>query len=109
MLTPAERRQIFALAISVDPRTDTPNRIHHFLLERGALGRLDYLIGSPQQLVATWKAFDILSAQETGNPSLHSAPVRIYDRHGIWVSSLHAGADLTAANLVHDLRQALRT
>jgi hypothetical protein len=35
--------------------------------------------------------------------------VRIFDRRGIWVSTLHAGIDLTPANLVHDIRAALRT
>jgi len=33
--------------------------------------------------------------------------VRIYDRDGVWVSTLHAGADLTTENLVHDVRVAL--
>jgi copper oxidase (laccase) domain-containing protein len=38
--------------------------------------------------------------------AVHSAPVRIYDRRGRWVSTLHAGVESTATNLVHDLRQA---
>jgi hypothetical protein len=33
--------------------------------------------------------------------------VRIYDRNGTWVTTLHPGADLTEANLAHDIRAAL--
>ena len=33
---------------------------------------------------------------------------RIFDRGGIWVSTLHAGVDLTPMNLAHDIRVALR-
>jgi len=32
--------------------------------------------------------------------------VRIYDASGVWVSTLHAGVDLTDENLIHDLRVA---
>lgn len=39
---------------------------------------------------------------------MHSAPVRIYDRDGLWVSTLHARADLTPENLAHDIEAALR-
>ena len=108
LLTPAERRHISALAISVDPSTDNPRSVGRFLRERGALGKLDFLLGSSQELQAAWRAFSILSAQESGDAAIHSAPVRIYDRQGRWVSTLHAGVDLTATNLVHDLRQAFQ-
>ena len=54
-----------------------------------------------------WERFQILSALESGEDTLHSAPVRIYDRGGVWVATLHAGADLSEANLLHDIRAAL--
>lgn len=56
-----------------------------------------------------WSAFKTLSSLESGQDTVHSAPVRIYDRTGVWVTTLHAGADLTEANLVHDIRVALGT
>jgi hypothetical protein len=33
--------------------------------------------------------------------------VRIYDREGVWVATLHAGVDLSEDNLLHDIRAAL--
>jgi hypothetical protein len=51
-----------------------------------------------------WEAFQIASSFDTGVDTLHTAPVRIYDREAVWVSTLHAGADLTTENLLHDVR-----
>ncbi len=107
-LSPQEHRQFVALAISVHPRVDTPVRIRRFLTERGAIGQLDYLVASVARMKPIWKSFHVLSAAESGNADLHSADVRIFDRRGVWVSNLNVGADLSVANVVHDIRQALR-
>lgn len=108
-LTRAERGQVEAVAISSDPVTDTPAAVHRFLAKQHATGDLHYLgAGQPlRRLKPVWRAFQILASAETGQHTLHSAPLRIYDRNGIWVSTLHAGADLTPTNLTHDARTAL--
>jgi len=108
-LTPAQRRQVEAVAISSDPVTDTPAAVRSFLAKQQALGKLRYLGASEPvgHLKTIWRAFDILASAETGQHTVHSAPVRIYDRAGIWVSTLHAGADLSITNLSHDVRTAL--
>jgi protein SCO1/2 len=104
LLTHAERASVAALAISVLPQVDTPTRIRTFLRKRHALGKLDWLIGPVADLPRVWRAFSILAAAQTGNADTHSADVRIFDRSGTWVSTLHAGVDLTPANLAHDIR-----
>ena len=106
-LTPAERRQVEAVAVTVQPRLDTPASVRRFLRARHALGILDFLIGSVEQLRPVWTAFHVLPAVDTGNADIHSADVRVFDRDGIWVSTMHVGVDLTPANLVHDIRTAL--
>jgi cytochrome oxidase Cu insertion factor (SCO1/SenC/PrrC family) len=108
LLSSAERRQVKALAITVDPRLDTPATIRSFLRRRHALGKLDFLIGSVKDLRPVWEAFHVLPAIDTGNADVHSADVRVFDPTGVWVSTLHAGVDLTPTNLVHDIRTALR-
>lgn len=108
LLTPTERANVMALAITVLPPVDTPAHVRTFLRERHALDELDWLIGPLPQLRKAYKAFAVLSAAATGNPSLHSAGVRIFDRSGVWVSTLRAGLDLTPTNLAHDIRVALR-
>lgn len=102
-----ERSDVVALAVSTLPRVDTPPRVRAFLRRQGALGEIHYLIGSERELRPVWRAFQILPAVDSGDADVHSAPVRIFDRHGRWVSTLHAGVDLTPENVRHDLRQAL--
>jgi cytochrome oxidase Cu insertion factor (SCO1/SenC/PrrC family) len=109
LLSPAERRRMFAVAISTDPKEDTAASVRAFLRGNRALGKLHYAGGGEPEakLRATWKRFKILSSLESGEDTLHSAPVRIYDG-GVWVATLHAGVDLTPVNLAHDIRVALK-
>lgn len=102
-LTPEERRQVVAIAISTHPRDDTPANVRAFLRARRAEGKLHYLVGSEQELRPVWERFGVLSALDSGDADTHSASVHVYDRSGEWVASLHPGIDLTVANLVHDV------
>lgn len=106
-LKPTERAQVRAIAISTQPIDDTPPNVRRFLMKRRALGRLDYLVGTEAELRPVWRRYDILSALDSGDAETHSASVHIYDRNGVWVSSLHPGIDLTLENFVHDVRRAL--
>ena len=106
-LPPGTRRNVVPLLITVNPRVDTPRNVERFLAARHA-GALYYLIGSVRTLRPVWKAYGILPAIDTGNPDFHSSDVRIFNRDGIWVSTQHAGVDLTARNLDHDITAALR-
>ena len=103
----SERPSVAALAITVDPVGDTPQRIEGFLARYRATGALRYLDGTVADLRPVWRGFQVASSLDTGDSNMHSAPVRVYDRQGRWRSTLHAGVDLTAATLAHDLREAL--
>jgi cytochrome oxidase Cu insertion factor (SCO1/SenC/PrrC family) len=105
-LPDAVRARTTALAISVDPEHDTPERARRFLERRHALGALDFLLGTTRQLRPVWRAFYVLPAADTGDANVHSADVRVFDPRGVWVSTLHEGVDLTAANLAHDIETA---
>jgi protein SCO1/2 len=107
LLQEEERESVAAVAISTHPEDDTPQSVRWFLHDHRAEGRLLYLIGSEIELLPVWTRFHVLPALDSGDANTHSAPVRIFDRSGEWVSTLHAGADLSPANLAHDLRSAL--
>lgn len=96
-----------AVAVSGDPAEDTPASVRRFLAARRAEGRLDYLVGEERELRPLWSALQVLPSLDTGSDTLHSAPLRIYDRDGVWVATLHADADLSEENLLHDIRSAL--
>lgn len=108
-LEPEERRQVVALAITTDPTEDTRESVLGFLRRNRAVGRIRWVGGGEpvRRLRAVWRSFQVLSSLESGEDEVHSAPVRIYDRKGVWVATLHAGADLTTENLLHDLRLAI--
>ena len=105
-LPPRTRRRVAPLLITVSPHVDTPASVRRFLTARRALS-LDYLIGSVRELRPVWKSYGVLPAVDTGNADIHSAGVRIINRDGVWVTTQHAGVDLTPENLVHDIREAL--
>ncbi len=106
-LQPAQRARVEAIAISTDPAEDSAKSVRRFLARQRALNQLRYLTRPAAALPAVWKSFKILSSFESGEDTLHSAPVRVYDPQGVWVSTLHAGVDLTTTNLAHDISRAL--
>ena len=98
----AEARHFQILAVTVDPRRDTPRAIRSFLTARGAAGRMDYLLGSAAQLKRVWKAWDV--GIQTGKNHLtdgHSSIV-----YGITASGRMAvvyPSDFSPAQIVHDV------
>jgi cytochrome oxidase Cu insertion factor (SCO1/SenC/PrrC family) len=108
LLTDDDRRRTTALAVSVNPLIDTRASVREFLRRHRVLGELDYLSGRVRELQPVWRNFHIVSAYETGDADTHSADVRVFAADGEWVATLHAGADLTPANLAHDIRMALK-
>jgi cytochrome oxidase Cu insertion factor (SCO1/SenC/PrrC family) len=47
------------LAVTVDPRHDTPAAVRRFLAARGALGHVDYLLGSERALSGVWRRWKV--------------------------------------------------
>jgi protein SCO1/2 len=90
------------LAVTVDPRRDTPAAIRTFLSARGASGRMDYLLGTAPQLRRTWKAWDV--AVQTGPNKLtdgHSSVI-----YGITASGRMADvypSNFTPQQIIHDV------
>lgn len=106
-LSTSVRKEVVPLLMSVNPPVDTPASIHRFLASRNALA-LTYLVAPVPEMRPIWRAYGIVPAVATGNADIHSSDVRVFDRRGIWVTSEHAGVDLTAANLDHDILLALK-
>ena len=102
-----DRSDVVALAISANPRDDTRTSVRAFLGRHRAVGQIRYLNRPEAELRSVWKAYQVLSALESGDADTHSAPVRIYGRSGRWLATQHAGVDLSADNLVNDISLAL--
>ena len=96
-----EASHLKILAVTVDPRRDTPAAIRSFLAARGATGRMDYLLGSPRALHAAWKAWDVGVQTSRGFTAGHSSIV-----YGITASGRMAvvyPSNFSPAQIVHDV------
>jgi protein SCO1 len=73
----ARASRVQVIAVSVDPRGDTPAAVARFLRAHEMLGRMRYLIGSAPELARTWSAWKVGSLREAGQPQriAHSALV----------------------------------
>jgi protein SCO1/2 len=74
-MTAAERHEVQVIAVSVDPRGDTPATVAAFVHDHGLTGEIDYLVGNAKQLGATWAAWGVGAERDAGDPALvdHSA------------------------------------
>jgi protein SCO1 len=65
------------IAVSTDPRGDTPRSIAGFLRAHQMVGRMKYLIGTRAQLGHAWKTWGIVAHPAKANPDLveHSAEI----------------------------------
>jgi protein SCO1/2 len=89
-----------AIAVSVDPKGDTPERAQRFLVERGLRGRMRFALGSREQLAPVWRSYGI---QPQGEAFDHSAYVLLIDKQGRQRVG-HPFAQLTPEGLEHDIR-----
>ena len=92
-------RDVAVVGVSVDPANDTPARARTFLLEQSMTGRMDFLLGTREQLEPVWKAFGI-APQSNGRD--HSAYTVVVDGDGRQRVGFPA-SQLTPSRLAHDL------
>jgi protein SCO1 len=91
-----------ALAVSVDPVNDTPERAREFLFRRG-LGhdRMRFLLGTRAQLRPIWRSYGV---RPQGKAFDHTAYVVVIDRHGRQRVGFPV-AQLVPEDLAHDVRR----
>jgi len=87
------------VGVSVDPANDTPARARAFLLEQSMTGRMEFLLGSREELAPVWEAFGIAPQREGRD---HSAYTVLVDARGRQRIGFPAG-QLTPSRLARDL------
>lgn len=95
-----DRREVRALALSVDPNNDTPQSARRFLRTRRVSGYLDFLLGSWEELQPVWKTFGF--ARQTTRRE-HNAYVVLIDKRGRQRVGFPVDY-LTPEALAHDIR-----
>lgn len=99
---PAKASKVQVIAVSVDPRGDTPKAVASFLQRHGMTGRMQYLIGSAAELGSVWKAWGVGSERDAQQPQLvnHSGLVYGVTATGN-VTTIYA-SNFTPQEVVHD-------
>ena len=111
-----DARKLNVVAITVQPATDTPERVIAFSRKHRLLHRWRYLIGSPAEVLPVLEEFWI-APEELPAPGEDFAPNGALGAHGAWI--VLADADLRRVeswpqnlvlgdDLLHDLRLLIR-
>jgi protein SCO1 len=90
------------IAVSVDPRGDTPKAVAAFLARHRMTGRMQYLIGSAHELARVWSDWNVGSEQDAQQPQLvnHSGLVYGISSSGK-LTTLYA-ANFKPSDIAHD-------
>jgi protein SCO1/2 len=96
------RGQLRVLAVSVDPRGDTPAAVRHFIAVHRLLPEFRYLTGTQKTLLPVWDKYHVASTPSAkGLLVSHTAVELLLDRTG--KPRVVYDSHITAAQLVHDL------
>jgi protein SCO1/2 len=100
----ATTAKVQIIAVSVDPRGDTPQTVATFLKLHGMTGRMKYLIGSPKELGKVWQAWGVGSERDAQQPDIvnHSALVYGIDASGK-MRTLYIGGTWNPSEIAHDV------
>jgi protein SCO1 len=91
------------IAVSVDPRGDTPKAVAAFLARHEMTGRMQYLIGSAAELGAVWKAWGVGSEQDAQQPQFVNHSGLIYGITASGKQETVYAADFRPADIAHDV------
>jgi protein SCO1/2 len=101
MLGP-QRDDVRVLAVSVDPKGDTPKSVDEFAQAHHLLPQFHYLVGSRTELTRIWKDYGV--AAVASDPELvdHTAYTMLVDRSG--EGRVIYDSQVQAKDVVHDVR-----
>jgi protein SCO1 len=98
-----QRDRVRVLAVSVDPRGDTPGAVRQFVAARRLLPQFHYLRGTARQLRPVWAAYNIAADPDRRDRAItHSAFEILVDGSGR--ERLFYDAQVKPKTLVHDLQ-----
>ncbi len=103
LLGSAKSSHVQIIAVSVDPRSDTPKAVAAFLARHEMTGRMQYLIGSAHELAAVWKAWGVGSEQDAEQPQFVNHTGLVYGISASGRRTTIYAANFIPAELAHDV------
>jgi len=96
------------LAVSVDPKGDTPERVREYMRSHRLGPQFHWLMGTRQQLWPVWHKYNVAVAPaQDSNTIAHTAPVLLIDRRG--KLRVYFQQPQRVRVMSHDVRLLLRT
>jgi protein SCO1 len=101
----AEAKNPQIIAVSVDPRGDTPQTVKAFLRQHQMTGRMEYLIGSRPQLEKVWSDWNVVSrsSPKKNNPDLVEHSAEVFGISGSGEITTLYPVNFKPAEIVHDV------
>jgi protein SCO1 len=103
LLGRARSAKMQIIAVSVDPRGDTPKAVATFLARHEMTGRMQYLIGTPKELVPVWQAWGVGSARDAEQPQFINHTGIVYGVTGSGKRLTVYAPEFRPAELAHDV------
>jgi protein SCO1/2 len=91
------------IAVSVDPKGDTPKAVGRFLARHEMTGRMQYLVGSAHELAAVWKTWGVGSERDVQQPQFVNHSGLIYGITGSGKRLTVYAANFQPGEIAHDV------
>ena len=102
-----ESPRVAVVAVSVDPKGDTPAAVREWLRRHREPENFHYLIGSRRELQPVWEAYYAAPQDPAREESAHTASVWLVDADGRWRTKYSGGAPFEPKDVAHDLLRLL--
>ncbi len=102
----ADANRVSVLAVSVDPKGDTPSAVRSYTRRMHLMRQFHYLIGTRAELRRTWAAWNVLSVRRSPDLVDHVAYTALVDPKG--KERVLYGGQVHAKDVLHDLHVLLR-
>jgi len=100
------RREVRVLAVSVDPKGDTPAAVRAYVRAHRLVPQFRYLIGTAPELRRVWRRYDVFAVARKPDLVDHVAYTVLVDREG--KRRVVYDSQVKALQVVHDLRVLLK-
>ncbi|HEY1449404.1 MAG TPA: SCO family protein [Solirubrobacteraceae bacterium] len=91
------------IAVSVDPKGDTPKAVASFLAHHEMTGRMQYLVGNAHELAQVWKAWGVGSERDAQQPQFINHSGLIYGVTASGKRTTIYSASFRPSTIAHDV------
>jgi protein SCO1/2 len=103
LMGPKTASKVQIIAVSVDPRGDTPKAVAAFLARHEMTGRMQYLIGSAKELARVWKAWGVGSERDAQQPQFINHTGLVYGVTGSGQRLTLYASSFQPSEIAHDV------